>query len=292
MCTRFRRWPGLRRLLPGSLLIGASLLIALGIAYSQETGDDIVQPAVGQPGKDVIWLPTPDQMVMKMLTIAAVGPGDLVYDLGAGDGKIVIAAAEHFGARGVGIEYDRDLAALAQRNARRAGVEDKVTIIQGDIFKEDFSKATVVTMYLLSDLNLRLKPTILAMEPGTRVVSHSFNMGEWKADAEIRTPDARGYFWVVPAPVQGRWTGRGDGEAGDLVMDLQQRYQRVQGTISLHGHSAEIEAGLLRGKALSFRFIDNRGRTTSAAAVVEGSTVQGVLTTEDGVSGFLASRQN
>lgn len=285
------RWPR-RRWLPGALLLAAPVLIALGIADSRKSGDEIVQPDVGLPGKDVIWLPTPDQMVMEMLTITDVGPDDLVYDLGAGDGKIVIAAAEQFGASGVGIEYNPDLAALAQRNARRAGVDDRVRIIQGDIFQEDFSSATVVTMYLLSDLNLRLKPTLLAMEPGTRVVSHSFNLGAWTADAEIRTPDARGYFWVVPARVEGRWSGRRDGESReDLVMDLVQRYQTVEGTITLAGHSAEIEAGLLRGKALSFRFIDARGRSTTAAAVVEAGTVQGVLSTEEGVAGFLASQQ-
>ncbi len=153
-----------------------------------------------------MWLPTPDAMVERMLPMAKTTSTDVVYDLGAGDGRLPIVAAQTFGATAVGIEYDRDLAALARRNAERAGVAGKVTIIQGDIFKEDFSRATVVTLYLLPDLNQQLRPQLLAMKPGTRVVSHAWDMGEWEPDATQRIGDSEAFLWIVPARVEGRWT--------------------------------------------------------------------------------------
>jgi tRNA G37 N-methylase Trm5 len=172
------------------LLFALSMLFAVSASAQSMTegGDDKYKPSIGQEGKDVIWVPTGDELVTNMLKIAKVGPSDLVYDLGAGDGKIAIAAAKQFGATAVGIEFNPEMAALGQRNAERAGVSKKVKIIQGDIFKEDFSKATVVTMYLLPELNLKLRPTILKMKPGTRVVSHAFTMGDWEADAEVDSP--------------------------------------------------------------------------------------------------------
>lgn len=150
-------------------------------------GDQLYQPQVGQPGKDVVWVPTGDELVTKMLQTAKVTKDDLVYDLGAGDGKIAIAAGREFGARAIGIEYNPEMASLAQRNAERAGVADRVKIIRGDIFKEDFSKATVITMYLLPDLNLKLRPTLLKLKPGTRLVTNSFTMGDWEPDQVINS---------------------------------------------------------------------------------------------------------
>ena len=140
-----------------TLVFLSALLLSFGAAAQPK-----YEPQVGQAGKDVIWVPTPDDVVDRMLTMAQTGPNDIHYDLGAGDGKIAIAAAKQFNARAMGIEYNKDMAALAKRNAERAGVADRVTIVEGDVFKEDFSKATVVTMYLLPDLNLRLRPTLLA----------------------------------------------------------------------------------------------------------------------------------
>ena len=196
--------PALRSLLSG--LFVSVLVLAHGLASAQQYGDDKYKPSVGQDGKDVIWVPTPDEMVTKMLATANVSSDDLVYDLGAGDGKIAIAAARQFGARAVGIEFNPDMASLAQRNAERAGVGGKVKIIRGDIFVEDFTQANVVTLYLLPDLNLRLKPIIQKMKPGTRVVSHSFDMGDWEPDQTIQTSVARGFYWVVPARVEGNWS--------------------------------------------------------------------------------------
>src|SRR5215470_1631551 len=152
-------------------ILWTSCLASGALAQESQFGDELYRPRLRQPGKDVMWLPTPDAMVTRMLEAAKTNRDDVVHDLGAGDGRIPIAAAREFGARAVGIEYDADLAALARRNAERAGVADKVAIVRGDIFSEDFSKATVVTLYLLPELNQQLRPRLLQMKPGTRVVS-------------------------------------------------------------------------------------------------------------------------
>ena len=182
--------------------LAALVTTAVHAQTKPEHGDEVYQPQVGQAGKDVVWVPTPDALVTRMLTSARVTKDDLVYDLGSGDGKIPIAAAKQFGAKSVGIEYNADMAELARRNVKRAGVDNMVNIITGDIFKEDFSRATVVTMYLLPDLNLKLRPIILKMKPGTRVTSHQFHMGDWepkeKATVPVNGIDHTVYFWVVP----------------------------------------------------------------------------------------------
>ncbi len=159
-------------------------LLAAGLLFSlpAQAQKPAYEPQVGQAGKDVIWVPTPDEVVDRMLRMAQVGPNDLVYDLGAGDGKIAIAAAKKFGARSVGIEYEPEMAKHAQGNVEKAGVAARARVVRGDIFVTDFSQATVVTMYLLPALNLKLRPTILSMRPVTRVVSHSFTMEDWEAD--------------------------------------------------------------------------------------------------------------
>ncbi|MGL6042821.1 MAG: class I SAM-dependent methyltransferase, partial [Sandaracinobacteroides sp.] len=188
-------------------------------------GDDTFQPSVGQAGKDVIWVPTPDSLVKAMLTVADVKPSDYVVDLGSGDGRIAIAAARDFGARAQGIEYNPEMVELARRNAQRANVSKKVTFQQADIFETDFSDATVVTMYLLPSLNLKLRDTILKMKPGTRVVSHAFTMGDWEAERTITTDDATGYFWLVPANVAGRWAFEVGTER--FATELGQQYQML-----------------------------------------------------------------
>lgn len=188
-------------------------------------GDDQYRPYSGQAGKDVVWVPTPDSLVSAMLESAGVTRDDYVVDLGSGDGRIPIAAARQFGARAHGIEYNPRMVALARRAAQRAGVADRVTFAQADIFKSDFSDATVVTMYLLPSLNLRLRDTILAMRPGTRVVSHAFDMGDWEPDRTIRTDDASGYLWIVPANIAGRWAFEIGNER--FAADLAQQYQKL-----------------------------------------------------------------
>jgi len=244
-------------------------------AYGTPMGDDKYQPSVGQSGKDVIWVPTNDAVADAMLKAANVGPNDLVFDLGAGDGKIAIAAAKNYGARSVGIEYNKDMAALATRNAERAGVSDKVKIIHGDIFVEDFSKANVLTMYLLPDLNLKLRPTILKMAPGTRVATNSFNMGDWEPDQVIGTGYTQGYFWVVPGNAAGKWSIKGiDGGQGD-VLELTQRYRKVGGTFTIKGKSQPILGGVLTGNRLKFSFVDQNGQSRIFDVEIKGNALTG-----------------
>ena len=253
-------------------------VLVCGSAFGQsayDLGDQKYQPSLGQSGKDVIWIPTGNELVNKMLTIANVGPSDLVYDLGAGDGKIAIAAAKDFGARAVGIEYNADMAALGQRNAERAGVANKVKIIQGDIFKEDFSKASVVTLYLLPELNYQLRPTILKMKPGTRVVSHAFNMADWQPDGEIDNP-ARGYFWVVPAPVAGEWVLANFDLQNSAILSLQQKFQFVGGNLTFGGRTQPILNAKLRGDKLQFSYVDRNNNLTSVSLTFNESKVKGV----------------
>lgn len=234
-------------------------------------------PKLGQSGKDVMWLPTRDELVTQMLAAARVGPEDELVDLGAGDGKIPIAAARQFGARAWGIEYNKDLAALAQRNAQRAGVADRVRIVHGDIFKEDFSKATVVTMYLLEELNARLRPTILAMRPGTRVLSNSFSMGDWEPDQVLRVGTNTGYFWTVPASVAGQWSLQGLAPNGPAVLRLSQRHQRVGGTLSWGGQTQILLGVRLHGADLHFSFVQADGQLQAVQARVQGASLQGEL---------------
>ena len=266
-------------------------LAVLGLAFSLNAfaqypaagGDDKYQPRLGQEGKDVIWMPTGGELVTLMLKTAKVAPNDLVYDLGAGDGKIAIAAAKEFGARSIGIEFNPDMAAFAQRNAVRAGVGDRVKIINGDIFKEDFSKATVVTLYLLPDLNLKLRPILLKMKPGTRVVSHAFTMGDWEADQEIEAGQ-RGYFWLVPANVAGDWVIDGIETQNKVVLNLVQRYQRIGGSLTVGGKTQPILNPSLEGDKLSFGYIDRNNNLHNVKLTVNGSQLKG-----EGKGGYLTN---
>ena len=235
-------------------------------------------PQRGQMGKDVMWLPTSDDLVLKMLDAAKVGPQDELVDLGAGDGKIPIAAARQFGARAWGIEYNKDLAALAQRNAQRAGVAERVRIVHGDIFKEDFSKATVVTMYLLEELNAQLRPTILAMKPGTRVLSNTFSMGDWEPDQVIRVTNGTGYFWTVPANVAGLWTLSGLDEKGNATVKIDQNFQRVGGTLTLKGKTQNLLGARMEGAYLHFSFINADGLLKAVKVLVNGQVLSGEVT--------------
>ena len=191
-----------------SRLAVALVAVALalpGAAQVKPEQDEVYQPTPGQAGKDVVWIPTPDALVTRMLEAVKTTKDDLVYDLGSGDGKIPIAAAKQYGAKAVGIEYNPEMAEFARRNVKRAGVENLVNIITGDIFVEDFSKATVVTMYLLPQLNVKLRPIILGMKPGTRVTSHQFDMGDWEPDQHLKVESRDAYVWIVPAAVGGEW---------------------------------------------------------------------------------------
>ena len=260
-----------------SLLILIAFAASLGAQDVPRYGDALYQPRLRQPGKDVMWLPTPEPMVERMLTMAKTTSADVVYDLGSGDGRLPIAAAQKFGANAVGIEYDHDLAALARRNAERAGVARKVTIVEGDIFKEDFTRATVLTLYLLPDLNQQLRPQILAMKPGTRVVSHAWDMGEWEPDTTQRVGDGEAFMWIVPARVEGRWALRDASGFFTGEVSLVQRFQRVGGTLDLRGNVQPVLGAYVEGDIVGFTFVALDGGVRSVRARVDGGSLAGSL---------------
>ena len=234
------------------------------------------QPVQGQAGKDVIWVPTPEGLIEKMLTTAKVSSQDKVFDLGAGDGIIAITAARKYGAQSVGIEYNPDMAQFARRKVAEAGMTDKVKIITGDIFQEDFSSATVVTLYLMPHLNLKLRPILLKMKPGTRVVSHAFNMGDWEPDERIADQHARAYFWVVPAQVEGSWLMSGlDG--GPMRLNLSQSFQQIGGTLNRGGQSFALLGARLSGDELKFQFVTPDKKVNTFSGRLEGQRLTGTV---------------
>jgi hypothetical protein len=267
------------RLIRSTAWVAVAAFLASGALHAQDrkTCERDYKPQVGQSGKDVVWVPTPDELVQRMLRMAKVTPQDLVYDLGAGDGKIAIAAGK-LGATAVGIEYNADMARLAQCYVQADGVGSKVKIIQGDIFKEDFSKATVITMYLLPELNLRLRPIILNMKPGTRVTSHQFNMAEWEPDETAEIEYRTAYLWIVPAKVDGTWTLReqGGGNA-QYTVNLAQKFQKVSGEVSAGGAKQPLVGATLRGDEIKFAFNDEKGVTRTLTGTVKGHEIMGVL---------------
>jgi Methyltransferase domain len=253
-------------------------------------GDELYRPKLRQDGKDVMWLPTPDAMVTRMLQAAKVTSRDVVADLGAGEGRIPIAAAKDFGATAIGIEYDARLAALAQRNAQRAGVADRVKIIQGDIFKEDFSRATVVTLYLLPDLNYQLRPQLLQMKPGTRIVSHMWDMGEWEPDDTFTVEGNAAYVWIVPAQVAGRWKLDADRFAPNTEIALTQQFQRVGGTMTIGGKMQPLLGAYVQGDILGFTYVDTDGGIRSARLQVDGKALRGQLRFAGNLSSISGTR--
>jgi len=274
------------RAIPKGILsaLAAAILAAAPAAYAQQKD---FKPHVGQQGKDVVWVPTPDEVVERMLNMAQTKPEDYVIDLGAGDGKIAIAAAKKFGARSLGIEYNPDMAALAQRNAQAAGVQGKAQINQGDIFVTDFTQATVLTMYLLPSLNMKLRPQILAMRPGTRVVTHAFNMEDWEADESSDVDGRRVYLWVVPANVAGRWALELSGSGGSekLSINLDQKFQKIEGVAYLGSTLAGLREPRLSGFRISFAYVDNRAVRRDFSGRVTGSTMEGSFRTDGGQEG-------
>jgi len=245
---------------PSSCRAGlALLLVALGAAFSapvpaqSKTLPADYEPRSGQEGKDVVWVPTPQALVEKMLDMAKATPSDFVMDLGSGDGRTVIAAAKR-GVRALGVEYNPDMVELSKRNAARAGVAGKAEFVKADLFETDFSKATVITMFLLPEINLKLRPKILALKPGTRVVSNTFTMGDWAADETITLTADTGcpaswctaLLWIVPARVAGAHRLA----QGELV--LKQDFQVLSGTLSTAGKTFGLE-GRVRGAEISFR---------------------------------------
>lgn len=233
-----------------SLLALAFSVVIAGACAQAQSGKDDYQPQVGQEGKDVIWVPTPQALVDKMLDIAKVTPKDYLIDLGSGDGRTVITAARR-GIRALGIEYNPDMVELSKRNAAKAGVGDRASFVKADLFESDFSKATVITMFLLPDINIRLRPKILNLKPGTRVVSNSFTMGDWKADDTVMVKEGcasycTAYLWIVPAKVEGNW------QLDDGELALTQTYQMISGSLTRGGKTVQLANGKLKGDQITF----------------------------------------
>ncbi len=231
----------------------AFILAASGaLANAQAQKAPAYEPTSGQEGKDVVWVPTSQALVDKMLNMAGVTPRDYVIDLGSGDGRTVITAAKR-GATALGIEYNPDMVELSKRNAEKEGVAARATFVKADLFQADFSKATVITMFLLPEINLKLRPRILKLRPGTRVVSNTFTMGEWQADETVTLTEGEGcsvswctaLLWIVPARVAGSY----DIPQGRLV--LKQEFQMLSGTLTSEGKTFALQ-GKVKGEEVTF----------------------------------------
>jgi Methyltransferase domain len=248
------------------LNIMLSTAVTLGIAQGQLPKG--FEPQVGQAGKDVIWVPTPQELVDKMLDMAKVTAKDYVIDLGSGDGRTVITAAKR-GAKALGIEYNPDMVELSKRNAAKEGVSDRASFVKADLFESDFSKAQVITMFLLSSINLKLRPTILDLKPGTRIVSNTFDMADWKPDETARLSGCSSwctaYLWIVPAKVAGTWKL----PQGELT--IKQTFQMVSGTLK-SGNAVTQVAGKLIGDEISF----SAGEAQYLGRV-NGNSIEGTL---------------
>ena len=264
------------------------LSIFSGVALAQpQAAKKEYEPSVGQSGKDVVWVPTPQALVDRMLDMAKLTTADVHYDLGSGDGRTVITAAKR-GGKAYGIEYNADMVELARRAAQKEGVADKAIFKHGDIFteasKKDYMQATVITLFLLPDLNVKLRPTLLDMKPGTRIVSNSFTMGDWKEDEKISaggdcTSWCTAYLWIVPAKMTGTWkTSRGD-------LTLKQEYQMLSGNLARGNVNAIISDSKMLGDQISF---------TAAGAQytgrVTGNAIAGTYKGSDGSGNWTATK--
>jgi hypothetical protein len=251
----------------------------LNLAHSTTPSATPYAPVQGQAGKDVIWIPTPEGLIDKMLTAANVTHQDKVFDLGAGDGIIAITAARKYNAQSVGIEFNPDMAQFARRKVAEAGLTDKVRIITGDIFQEDFSSATVVTLYLMPHLNMKLRPTLLKMKPGTRIVSHAFTMGEWEPDETMSYRHSLGYFWVVPAQIEGAWVMNGM-DGGPIRLNMSQSFQNIGGTLTRGGQTFAMLGARLRGDEVKFQFITPDRKVHAFSGRVDGRRLTGTVVSD------------
>jgi len=242
------------------------MMTAGGLAQAQPAKE--YKPEVGQEGKDVVWVPTPQALVDKMLDLAKVTPHDYVIDLGSGDGRTVITAAKR-GAKAHGIEYNPDMVELSKRNAAKEGVSDKATFAKADLFESDFSQAQVITMFLLTSINAKLRPKILDLKPGTRIVSNTFDMGEWKPDETAKVSGCESWctahLWIVPAKVDGTW------KLPQGELSLKQTFQMISGTLK-NGNVITPISGKLNGDEISFT-----GGGAQYTGRVNGNTIDGTV---------------
>ena len=280
MLREFRLYARPRAWLLAGLLLGWNA--ADGESLRAQDADVPFVPEVGRPGKDVVWVPSPDPLVDTMLEIAEVTLRDVVMDLGSGDGRTVIAAAL-LGARAIGIEYDPELVELSQARAEAVGVAGRTTFVTADLFETDLSPATVITMFLLPDLNARLRPRLLDLEPGTRIVSNTWDLEDWEPDDTVVLDPCPGFctalLWIVPARVKGTW----ELPEGELV--LEQQFQMVTGTLRTSSGTVAIEDGRLRGVRLAFR-----AGGTDYNGLVRGDVITGTADAGARPTGWRATR--
>lgn len=259
-------------------LFAAAGLLAHDASHAQSSkADQEYTPHIGQEGKDVIWVPTPQALVERMLQMAKVTASDYVIDLGSGDGRTVITAAKKFGVRALGIEYNPDMVELSKHNAEMEGVAGRAEFIKADIFATDFSKATVITMYLLPQLNLKLRPTLLNMKPGTRLVSHAFSMDDWQPDQTETVEGRTAYLWIVPAKVESTWQWR---DTRNYEITLRQRFQLVEGLAKIDNKTVQFRNGRLLGDKLTFTLIEFAGPNAiprEFVGRVRGNTIEGTM---------------
>jgi len=272
------------RLRRSFLTLFLSLAAACAFAQDKPAAPDYA-PEVGQAGKDVVWVPTPQALVNKMLDLAKVTPSDYVMDLGSGDGRTVITAAKRGVRAAIGIEYNPDMVKLSQRNAAKEGVGEKVRFMKADLFETDLSQATVITMFLLPDINLRLRPKILDLKPGTRIVSNSFTMGEWQHDRSVHATDKEGcesyctaYLWIVPAKVDGVW------KLPDGELTLKQSFQMISGMLRAGGRETAVK-GRMSGDRISFK-----AGAAQYSGRVSGDAIKGTVKSDGAASEWNAAR--
>ena len=273
-----------------SLIVLLCFAFAVSVPASAQTAPAAkeYQPSVGQEGKDVIWVPTPQSLVERMLQMAETKPSDFVVDLGSGDGRTVITAAKKFGAKALGVEYNADMVELAKRNAEKEGVGGKAQFIRGDIFQTDFSQATVLTLYLLPSLNVKLRPTILNMRPGTRVVSHAFTMDDWQADQVDSSEGRTAYMWIVPAKVGGTWRIEVAG-GPRYETAFTQQFQNVGGSARTGDKSVPLSNAKLRGDAITFS-IEDGGARRDFTGRVAANRIEGTVKGAGGDAKWTATR--
>jgi hypothetical protein len=250
------------------------------------------EPRLGQSGKDVMWLPSKEAMVERLLQMGEVTRRDYLVDLGSGDGKIPILAARTRGARGLGVEFNPEMVELSRRRAAEQGVADKVEFRVGDIFQADYAAATVVYLYLLPELNLRLRPALLKMTPGTRILSNGWDMQTWIADETSAVDNAKAYLWIVPAHVGGSWQIRikARGAVPPAELTLRQRFQRVSGEADFRKFSARLQDVVLRGDALRFSYRDANGEIFEFVGKVQGDRIKGTAQSRSVRGTFEATR--
>jgi hypothetical protein len=254
------------------ILMLAALSFTAVSVLAQGNVNNNYEPEVGQEGKDVVWVPTPQKLVDTMLELAKLTPGDYLMDLGSGDGRTVISAAK-IGARALGVEYNPDMVNLSKKNAEEMGVSAKAKFIQADLYETDFSEATVITMFLLPEINVKLRPKILDLKPGTRIVSNTFEMGDWDADSIVTLEEGnygwnKALLWIVPAKVEGTWKL---GQGGELK--LSQKFQMVYGTLLTGNNTITITDGKLNGDQLTFRVNNSLYK-----GIVSGKRILGTVT--------------